>query len=151
MIVWISLEGKAVAVQLSRAAVKALKRRDTPLLAEIHLIFGCMVAKRVWFTEKLRPGATVLSPGLSLCFRPVRYASSCRIDGVDKGEASPDYPVVGPRGRFVPDIVFIDFRSGEWVGDFTYDRAAAARLMQGRDLPCLPGPGLVPMARDATG
>jgi hypothetical protein len=123
-----NLDGKPVAVELSTAAARALARRTRPLMAEIHLIFGCMVAKRVWFTEKLRPDAVPVAQGLSFCFRPVRYERSCRIEGIDKGEASPDYPVVGPRRRFVPDIVFIDYRAGEWVGDFTYDRDAAARL-----------------------
>ena len=150
MIVSVNLEGKAVAVQLSRAALNALKRRDTPLLAEVHLIFGCMVAKRVWFTEKLRPQAELVTAGLSICFRPVRYASSCRIDGVDKGAASPDYPIVAPKGRFVPDIVTIDFRSGKWVGDFTCDRQAAALFMQRRDSPSAPAAGLVQAAGNAT-
>jgi hypothetical protein len=128
MILSAIIEGKQVAVRLSATAARALARRTQPLLAEIHLIFGCMVAKRVWFTEKPRIEAVPIAQGLSLCFRPVRYARSCRIDGIDKGEASPDYPVVGPRRRFVPDIVFIDYRAGKWVGDFTYDKVAAARL-----------------------
>lgn len=128
MIVSAIIEGKQVAVRLSASAARALARRTQPLMAEIHLIFGCMVAKRVWFTEKLRPEAVSVAQGLSICFRPVRYERSCRIDGIDKGEASPDYPVAGPRRRFVPDIVFIDYRAGKWVGDFTYDKDAAARL-----------------------
>ena len=124
MNVSINLHGKAVAVQLSRSAVDALKRRDAPLLAEIHLIFGCLVAKRVWFTEKLRPEAEPVAYGLRMVFRPVRYDKSCRLDGVDKGELSPDYPIAA-KGRFVPDLVFIDYRSGKWTGDFTYSAHAA--------------------------
>jgi hypothetical protein len=129
MITSIELHGKRVAVQLSRAAMNAVKRRSAPLMAEIHLIFGCMVAKRVWFTEKLRPEAASVVDGLSICFRPVRYEKSCRLDGVDKGAVSPDYPIVGPKRRFVPDIVFIDHRAGTWRGDFTYDREAASQLL----------------------
>lgn len=128
MIISANLDGKPVAIQLSRRAAHALARRARPLSAEIHLIFGCMVAKRVWFTEQPRQDAVPVVDGLSVCFRPVHYEKSCRIKGVDKGAVSPDYPVVGPRHRFVPDIVAIDYRAGEWVGNFTYDRQAAARL-----------------------
>jgi hypothetical protein len=27
---------------------------------------------------------------------------------------------VGDRRRFVPDVLFIDYRAGKWIGDFTY-------------------------------
>lgn len=47
--------------------------------------------------------------------------------------------IVGSRHRFVPGIVSIEYRAAEWVGNFTYDRQAAAQLhAQG----CAPPPTL---------
>lgn len=92
VITLISLHGKVVAVELSSAAATALARRSPPLIAEVHLIFSCMVAKRFWFSEKLRPNARPVTDGLSICFRGVRYDRACRIDGADAGALSSDYP-----------------------------------------------------------
>ena len=39
---------------------------------------------------------------------------------IDNGAEASDYPVVGDRGRFVPDLLSIDYRAGKFVGDFTY-------------------------------
>lgn len=127
MITSVELYGKPVVVQLSRAAMNAAKRSGAPLMAEIHLIFGCMVAKRVWFTEKL-PGAAFVVNGVSICFRPVRDKKSCRLDGADKGALSP--PDRRPQGPFRAGH-HLHRLSGRqlWTGDFTYDREAASRLL----------------------
>lgn len=120
MIATIELHGKTVCVELSAAAERALARRHAPLYAEVQLIFGCMVAKRVWFREEAVASAVPVTPRLRVWFRPARYAKACSFDDIDNGAEASDYPMVGDRGRFVPDRLYIDFRGGKWLGDFTY-------------------------------
>ena len=120
MIVTIQLHGKPVRVELSAAAESALAKRRHPLFAEVQLIFGCMIAKRVWFRDEAVENAVAVTSKLNVWFRPARYSKACSFDDIDNGAEASDYPVVGDRGRFVPDLLAIDYRAGKWVGDFTY-------------------------------
>lgn len=47
----IEINGRTVAIELSRAAIKALAQRSTPLLAEMELYFSCLIRKVVRFHE----------------------------------------------------------------------------------------------------
>ncbi len=116
----IYLHGKPVRVELSGAAERALALRAAPLFAEVQLIFGCMIAKRVWFRDEASPEVVAVTPKLSVWFRPVRYDKSCGFGEIDNGAVASDYPLAVERRRFVPDVVRIDHRSGKWLGDFTY-------------------------------
>ncbi len=120
----ITLDGKHVRVELSASAERALSQRSTPLFAEVQLIFGCMIAKRVWFREEAVDTAVPVTPQLKVWFRPARYAKACSFDAIDNGAVASDYPLVGSRQRFVPDVLRIDYRRGKWIGDFTYTRDA---------------------------
>ncbi|MHB8743348.1 MAG: hypothetical protein ACYC9L_09490 [Sulfuricaulis sp.] len=116
----IYLYGKLVRVELNSRAERALAKRTCPLFAEVQLIFGCMVAKRVWFHEVANKDAVPVTPKLSVWFRPARYARSCSFDEIDGGAEASDYPMAVDRKGFVPDVVRIDYRAGKWIGDFTY-------------------------------
>ena len=116
----IQLYGKPVRVELSAAAERALAKRAEPLYTEVQLIFGCMVAKRVWFRDEANKDAVPVTPKLSVWFRPARYERTCSFDDIDSGAVASDFPMVVDRKRFVPDVVHIDYRAGKWVGDFTY-------------------------------
>lgn len=121
----IQLENKRVQVELTDAALHAAARLAQPLVAEIHLIFSCLVVKRVWFKAvtdvDLQP--VMIAERLGAVFRVVRYAKSCRIAHIDKGDEVPtDFPLVADKRRYVPDWLTIDFRDGEWAGRFGYDR-----------------------------
>lgn len=124
----VSLYGKTLQVDLSAAAQRALAGRRGPLLAEIHLIFGCMIVKRVRFRETLAGVAVPVTDKLFVNFRPVRYQKSCRLSDIDADENPEDFPLVADRRCYVPDRLAIDFRAGAWRGDFTYDRALSAAL-----------------------
>ncbi|MHB8534036.1 MAG: hypothetical protein ACYDBW_01155 [Sulfuricaulis sp.] len=130
----IYLYGKPVCVELSSRAERALAKRTDPLFAEVQLIFGCMVAKRIWFREEANKDAVPVTSKLSVWFRPARYARSCSFDEIDSGAEASDYPMAVDRKGFVPDLVRIDYRAGKWVGDFTYSldvfRAQNAVLKQ---------------------
>ena len=118
------LYDKPVRLELSSAAERALSRRTIPLFVEVQLIFGCMIAKRVWFREEPVAGAVPVTPMLNVWFRPASYAKACSFDAIDNGAVASDYPMVAERKCFVPDIVRINYRGGKWVGDFTYRRDA---------------------------
>lgn len=120
MVTTIQLYGKPVRVELSAAAERVLARRAEPLYAEVQLIFGCMIAKRVWFRDEVVQNAVPVNSKLSIWFRPARYQKACSFDDIDNGAEASDYPVVGDWSRFVPDVLFIDYRSGKFTGDFTY-------------------------------
>lgn len=120
MISTIRLHDKPVRVELSAAAERALARRTQPLFAEVQLIFGCMIAKRVWFRDEANPGAVPVNPKLSVWFRPARYEKACSFDDIDNGAVASDFPMAVDRKGFVPDVVRIDYRAGKWQGDFTY-------------------------------
>ena len=47
----ITLHDKSLEIRLTRAAQKALAVRDTPLVAEMELLFSCLLRKRVYFGE----------------------------------------------------------------------------------------------------
>jgi len=130
----IHLHDKVVRVELSATAERALARRSTPLYAEVQLIFGCMIAKRVWFSDEAVKGAVSVVPMLSIWFRPVRYEKSCSFDDIDGDAVASDFPLAAKRKGFVPDIVRIDYHAGKWVGGFTYSmevyRAQNAALDQ---------------------
>ena len=116
----IQLYGKPVRVELTAAAERALEKRAGPLYAEVQLIFGCMVAKRVWFNDEANKDAVPVNPKLSVWFRPARYEKACSFDDIDGGAVASDFPMAADRKGFVPDVVSIDYRAGKYVGDFTY-------------------------------
>ncbi|MHB8348102.1 MAG: hypothetical protein ACYDHM_13190 [Acidiferrobacterales bacterium] len=116
----IQLCGKSVRIDLSSAAERALEKRDAPLFAEVQLIFGCMIAKRVWFRDESNEQSVPVTPKLNVWFRPARYDKTCSFNEIDEGAVAMDYPMVAERRNFVPDVVRIDYRGGKWIGDFTY-------------------------------
>ncbi len=116
----IYLHGKAVRVELTGAAVRALTERSVPLFAELQLIFGCLIAKRLRFSDEACAEAVAVSPKLSVWFRPARYEKSCGFSEIDDGAVASEFPLAVERGRFVPDAVRIDHRAGKWLGDFSY-------------------------------
>lgn len=122
----ITLYGKSLQVELSPAAQRALQKRTAPLLAEIHLIFGCMIVKRVRFKEIIVNVAVPVTDKLFVNFRPVRYQKSCRLADIDADENPEDFPLAVERRCFVPDRLNIDYRKGSWLGDFTYDHTLNA-------------------------
>ena len=116
----ITLHGKSVRVELSAGAERALAQRTTPLYAEVQLIFGCMIAKRVWFRDEPNANAVPVTPMLRVWFRPARYQKACSFDDIDGGAEASDYPITVDRRRFVPDVLSVDYRAGKWIGNFTY-------------------------------
>lgn len=120
MITTIQLHDKPVRVELSAAAERALAQRATPLYAEVQLIFGCMIAKRVWFREEAVENAVPVNSKLHVWFRPACFAKACSFDDIDNGAEAGDFPLAVERRRFVPDVLAIDYRGGKFTGGFMY-------------------------------
>lgn len=120
----IQLHGKAVQVELSVPALQATRNLQQLLVAEIHLIFGCLVVKRVWFKAQaaVQGQPVMITDQLGAGFRVVRYSKSCRISHIDNGDEIPsDFPLVADMRRYVPDWLKIDYRRGKWSGSFGYE------------------------------
>jgi hypothetical protein len=120
------LHGKQVAVNLTRRAEQALAKRATPLVTEMELYFSCLIRKAVRFNEhSTADEATPVNPNLYLRFRPVG-SRSC---GMKLSEGKPeldDFPVVNPRA-YTPDWVKLDFRHGQWHGQFGYGHGTVGK------------------------
>ena len=44
--------GKQIEIRMTPAAGRALAQRSVPLLAEMELLFSCLIRKRVLFSER---------------------------------------------------------------------------------------------------
>ncbi|NOZ36688.1 MAG: hypothetical protein GXP11_01210 [Gammaproteobacteria bacterium] len=121
----VSLLDKTIKIELSRAAERAISARDTPIIAELNLVFGCLVIKRVWFREQIDCATVSVIPGLEICFNVVRYAKTCRIADIDNGAEAEDFPIVKEKKTFVPDQLFIDYKKGNFSGSYTYLNSAS--------------------------
>ncbi len=116
----ITLFDKPLKIELSRPAERAISARNAPIIAELNLVFGCMVIKRVWFREQVDCKTVPVTPGLEVCFNVVRYAKTCRIADIDNGAEAEDFPIVKDKKSFVPDKLFIDYKKGRFSGNYTY-------------------------------
>lgn len=113
-------EGKPVTLHLTRAAEVALRQRTTPLVVEMELYFSCFVRKRVRFHTVVRNDRNVVA-ATNLCvgFRPV-MTEQCRIDATTGEEAAlTEFPIARP-AAYVPHWLRIDYKHGEWHGEFGY-------------------------------
>lgn len=113
----ITLHNKSLEIRLTTAAQKALALRDTPLVAEMELLFSCLLRKRVHFGESLNE-TTPAGDHLAVRFKPIMT----RRCSVAEGGASPpseSFPLENPR-PYVPNWLAIDYRRGQWVGNFGY-------------------------------
>ena len=114
-----TLEGKRLRVTLSDAAQRALAQRATPLIAEMELYFSCLLRLRVRFYERdEETSATPISDKLSVRFRPV-MSRRCDIQEVNGKSPLGDFPIV-KRAPYVPHWLHLDYKRGEWVGEFGY-------------------------------
>lgn len=120
----VRLYGRSLQVRISRAAQEASARLTGPLAVEMELYFSCLIRKAVRFraagpNAETTDNATIrLAGNLILQFRPV----TTRHCTLTAGEAAPPLeamPVTRPQA-FVPHWLEIDFRHGEWAGEFGY-------------------------------
>ncbi len=114
----ITLANKSVEIRLSPRASAALAQRATPLLVEMELLFSCLIRKRVLFYEQGAENGTAVSKALAVSFRPV-MTRACSIASLEGSPPLEDFPLKNVQA-FVPHWLSLDFRHGQWAGDFGY-------------------------------
>lgn len=113
------LNGKTLSVSLSQAASQALAQRSSPLLVEMELYFSCLIRKRVLVRDAAgETDAVSVNDKLSLRFHPV-MSQHCEVDENLDGPPLTDFPIVHGE-RFSPSWLQIDYRNGQWSGEFGY-------------------------------
>lgn len=117
------LHNKSIQLETSLQAEKALRKRDLPIVADVHLIFGCMIAKRVWFKEQVEGEVAFVSDKLKLAFHTVRY-TVCSFDNIDSGGVPEPFLPSKGINKFMPPYVFVDYQEGEFIGEFSLNRKA---------------------------
>ena len=113
----VTLHDKTLEIRLTAAAERALSQRSVPLVAEMELLFSCLLRKRVYFDESLEGTATV-NDRLAVRFKPI-MTRRCSVAEGGAMPPSEGFPLENPR-PYVPNWLSIDFRRGEWVGNFGY-------------------------------
>lgn len=114
----ITLADKKLEIRLSRTARQALANRASPLLAEMELLFSCLIRKRVRFGELDGREAVTVSDRLSVSFRPV-MTKACTLSDIEEETPVADFPIADAR-PYVPHWLAIDYRRGQWLGEFGY-------------------------------
>ena len=117
----VEIGGRQITVDLSNSAHKALSRRSQPLTVEMELYFSCLIRKQVRFHETAAAGgelSTCPTAELCVCFRPV-MTRACGRDYEGDEPPLTDFPIANPR-PYIPHWLRIDFRNGEWQGEFGY-------------------------------
>lgn len=113
----ITLHDKSLEIRLTRAAQKALDLRETTLVAEMELLFSCLLRKRVHFGESTEQ-STPVNDRLAVRFKPI-MTRRCSVAEGGAHPPSESFPLENPR-PYVPNWLSIDYRGGEWVGNFGY-------------------------------
>jgi hypothetical protein len=117
MVTDITVANKPVKLHLSSAAQQALDARSSPLYAEMELYFSCLIRFKVRFYEQASHGEGVaVTNKLVVNFRPV-MTQACGKDYEGDEPPLTDFPIV-KQNAFVPKWLRIDFRHGEWYGEF---------------------------------
>lgn len=115
----VTVQNRLVAVRLSAAAERALGHEAAPLVAEMELYFSCLIRKQVRFHPGGETsGAVPVAEGLYVRFRPVMTRGCSVAEG---GEQPPltDFPIAKPEA-YVPHWLSIDYRQGQWAGEFGF-------------------------------
>lgn len=118
--------GKPINIEISERAERKLQTGDKPLVADINLIFGCMVAKRLWFKDRVEGKTFRVNDRLDISLHVVRYAV-CSLENIDGGVEPEPFPLKKEMGAYVPDQVSIDFRKKGFTGSFSYRSPDRAR------------------------
>jgi len=115
----VRINGKPVSVECTPAAERALAARAEPLVVELELYFSCLVKKFVHVRESAgsHPLAWV-NDKLAVYFRPVT-STTCAPALATRLGRQPEIDIDTPATRrLAPKRVRIDYRAGEWKGEF---------------------------------
>ena len=114
----IEMSGKPVRVSLSRAAERALAGHEGTLYAEMELYFSCLVRLKVYFRDHGVGDCFQVTDKLAISFKPMMTAS-CNVEAAGRKPPVIEFPVAKPEA-FSPKWLTIDYRGGEWLGEFGF-------------------------------
>ena len=113
----VDYRGKILHVNWTNRAHRQLQERKQPLIVEMQIYFSCVVQKRVLFHEQLAHDTIDVNNYLSIVLRPVQ-AKSCDPEEFAKNHpVEKEYESQAAR-QFQPTLLNIDYRKGEWSGEF---------------------------------
>ena len=109
-----------IELRITPLARQALDHREEPLCVYLELLFSCLIRKKTYFIPSPHQDSLLLDAHISsvqVWFRAVG-SKTCSIT---------DQPIQDlqtfPLKRtdaFIPRWLSLDYRKGEWVGDFGY-------------------------------
>ncbi|CDQ09046.1 conserved protein of unknown function [Acidithiobacillus ferrivorans] len=109
-----------IQLRMTSAAKRELDLRNEPLCVYLELLFSCLIRKKTYFLSSHHPDSMLLDAhqaSVEIWFRAVG-AKTCSIS---------DQPVQDlqtfPLKRtdaFIPRWLSLDYRKGEWIGEFGY-------------------------------
>lgn len=116
----ITLNGRPVSIELTKAAALELERREAPLFVELELYFSCLVKKFVHFRTDSRGKPTIPAHGkLQIYFRPVT-STACTFEVAERLGRQPEMDIDTKAVRQIaPKRVAIDHIDGAWRGSFS--------------------------------
>lgn len=120
----VDISGKPVRVSLSRAAERALARHEGTLYVEMELYFSCLVRLKVYFRDHSVAESFQVTDKLAVSFKPMMTAS-CNVEQAGRKPPVIEFPVARPEA-FSPKWLTIDYRGGEWFGEFGFLQKQAA-------------------------
>lgn len=103
-----------------RAAARLAAERE-PLDIELELYFSCLIRKRVHVRRAARADVSArgrVSEQVTVSFRPV-MTKACAVHEVAGAPDLEPIPLVR-ESAFTPKWASLDFRHGDWVGEFGY-------------------------------
>lgn len=114
----VSINGRDVLIEWTRAAAAELARRPRPLIVEVELYFSCLVKKFVLFHEQVEDReVAVVNNRLSVFFRPV-MSPACSIEAAELLGRQPEADIPGDAvKKIAPRRVRIDRRKNAWTGE----------------------------------
>lgn len=115
----VEILNRTVRVEWSNAAESAMAGRMDPLMVEMELYFSCLIRKKVRFGDQAYSREFLpVTQHLAVAFRPV-MTKSCKIDRDNAEAPLADFEIKNP-SAFVPHWLKIDFRHGNWEGEFGF-------------------------------
>ena len=115
----VSVNGKPLAVEWTRAAARKLAERSAPLVVELELYFSCLVKKFVHFHDDAPGRASVeVTDKFHLFFHAVT-STACTMDVAERLGRQPEIELdtVATR-KMAPKRLRLDFSKGKWQANF---------------------------------
>ena len=129
----IDLKGKRIDVEITDVALTVLNRSDSPILAELELYFSCLIRKKINFRDQGNEEDCVpVIDNLNFRYRPVMtrvcgkdYETEFAESAGTKEPPLTDFPIKNIK-PYIPTWVKIDFRNGQWKGEFGFTESEVA-------------------------